>query len=227
MRLTETQMQIRREIVIKNAVSLFCQKGIVKTKLTEIASRSHVSENTIYRYFGNKESLVTEAFLDMWDSIMTGVEQTVESTPEYFNLTGLDQIAVWLRGFQRLYQVDQEFVIFSYEAKLYLLRHKVKLEAYQQDIMMHAIRKPCLAALEKGKADGTITAAQDSVDLFYTIWGAIRGYVVKIVLYDNLYGDTNPWRDLYHTLEIGILCALSSGWHLPYLSGNGPPLNLT
>lgn len=215
MRLTEEDMQKRRENMIKTAFRLFCDQGIENTSMLEIAKKANVAENTLYRYFLNKETLVLEAFIRLWDTIMQNVEQIVESIPNYNRLTGYDQIRAWIDGFCHLYQTDREFVLFSYEAKLYLLRHHIKLDRVQQDTLMHSFRGPCLSALDRGKADGSIPTEEDSEDLFYAIWGAIRGYVVKIVIYDELYGEDSPWECRYKTMERGILSALSSGWNPP------------
>lgn len=214
MRLTEEDMQRRREVIIHNAFRMFCERGIDAVRLSEIAKKSRVSENTIYRYFENKETLVREAFIKLWGTIMSGVEENVENTLNYTQLSGLEQMRAWIEGFRHIYLFDKDFVLFSYEAKLYLLRHQVRLDKYQQDILMRTIRGPCLAALDKGKGDGSIPAIADSEDLFYAIWGAIRGYVAKIVIYDQLYGEDSPWESRYNTMEQGILCALSAGWKL-------------
>lgn len=213
MRLTEEEMDARREAIIQNAFQMFCERGIEAVSLIEITKAARVSENTVYRYFGSKENLVLEAFIKLWDNIMSGVERRVESVPNYFELSGYEQIRTWIGEFRQLYQVDKDFVLFSYEAKLYLLRHKVRLDHFQQDVLMHSIREPCLAALEKGKRDGTIPTQENSEDLFYAIWGSIRGYVVKVVVYHQLYGEDSPWESRYQTMADGILSALSNGWH--------------
>lgn len=212
MRLTEEDMQQRREKIIRNAFLLFSERGIEGVKLSEIAKKSHVSENTIYRYFGNKESLVQEAFIELWEHIMTSVEKNVENTTNYSELSGFEQICVWIEGFKQLYREDKEFVLFSYEAKLYLLRHHITIDQSQQDLLMHNIHDPCMAALDKGKQDGSIPVKEDSEDLFFAIWGAIRGYIVKIVIYGELYGEDSPWESRYEVVKQGILSALRSGW---------------
>lgn len=221
MRITEEDMRKRRELIIYNAFQMFSERGIEVVRIAEIAKKSCVSENTIYRYFENKENLVREAFIMLWSNIMNGVEKNVENTLDYSQLTGFGQIRAWIEGFRQLYMFDKAFVLFSYEAKLYLLRHKVKLDKYQQDILMRSIRGPCLSALNRGKMDGSVPAEIDSEDLFYAIWGTIRGYVAKIVIYDGLYGEDSPWESRYQTVEDGVLCALSNGWRVPE-EGLGP-----
>lgn len=215
MRLKEESIKSRKERIIQVSFQLFCEEGIESVKLSEIARKSEVGETTVYRYFGNKENLVLEAFLVLWDTMMSNVDKIVEGTPNYDQLTGYEQIRIWLEGFRYLYEKDGDFVLFSYEAKLYLLRHNIKLDKFSQQMLMHAIQSPCIAALEKGKKDRTIPTEESSEDLFYVIWGTVRGYVTKIVIYDSLYETGNPWKSRYHILEKGILNALSAGWGPP------------
>ena len=215
MRLTEEDMKKRRETIIHTAFQLFCDHGIESVPISEIAKQARVSENTICRSFGNEEKLVLDAFVMLWDTIMHNVEQIVQGVPNYAAMTGYGQIRVWIEGFRQLYQTDKAFVLFSYEAKLYLMRHNIRLNRFQQDTLMQSFRGPCLAALDKGKGDGSIPVSESSEDLFYAIWGCIRGYIVKIVIYANLYGEDSPWESRYPVLERGILSALSAGWNPP------------
>lgn len=212
MRLKEEAMQARREAMIQTAFQLFCERGIEAVSMREIAKKAHVADNTIYRYFDNKETLVLETFVKLWNNIMQRVDRSAEGVPNYNELSGYEQIQIWLDAFRCLYETNQDFIIFSYEAKLYLLRHNVRLDNPQQDNLMHSFRGSCIAALDKGKADGSIPVNEDSTDLFYALWGAIRGYIVKIVIYERLFGKDSPWEARYDTLKQGMLSALRSGW---------------
>lgn len=215
MRINEEDMQKRREMIIQTAFHLFCEYGIESVSMAKIAKKAQVGENTIYRYFETKGKLVLAAFVKLWDTIMHNVESIVENVPNYDALTGYEQMRIWIRGFQHLYKVDKEFVLFSYEAKLYLLRQNIKVDKFQQDMLMHTILDPCLKALNKGKEDGSIPVKENSEDLFYAIWGSIRGYIVKIVIYGELYGEDSPWEKRYEMMEKGILSALHFGWNAP------------
>lgn len=211
MRITEEERQERREMMIQTAFRLFCNYGIESVSMSEIAKKAQVGENTLYRYFNTKGKLVLAAFVKLWDTIMHNVESVVENVPDYDDLTGYEQMRIWIRGFQHLHKEDKEFVLFSYEAKLYLLRQNIKMDISVQDILMHTVRDSCLKALNKGKEDGSIPVKENSEDLFYAIWG----YIVKIVIYGELYGEDSPWEKRYEMMEKGILSALHSGWNAP------------
>lgn len=215
MRKTEEEMQERREMMIQTAFRLFCDYGIENVSMSEIARKAQVGENTLYRYFDTKGKLVQAAFVKLWDIIMHNMESIVQSTPDYELLTGYEQMRIWIRGFRHLFMADMEFLLFSYEAKLYLLRQKVKTDKFQQDILMHTVRDSCLKALNKGKEDGSIPVTDSSEDLFYAIWDSIRGFIVRVVFYEEPGGEDSPWEKRYEMMEKGILSALHSGWNAP------------
>lgn len=208
MRLTQSELYERQETIIHNAFTLFCKYGIEAVTLTEISKQSNVGRSAIFRYFESKDNLVLEAFIELWDTIMDDVKASVESVQGYPDLSGYEQIRLWIEHFRILDTEHDDFLLFSYEAKMYFLRRGMTLNKVQQDAMMHAIREPCIAALDKGKADGSITVKDSSEDLFYAVWGSIRGYLVKIVIYGRLYGTDSPWESRYHTLEHAILRSL-------------------
>lgn len=214
MKITEQEKQRRKERIIQIAFQLFCEKGIEKVTLVDIAKKARVGETTIYRYFTNKPQLVLQTISVLWKEIGISLEEKAEATENYKTMTGFEQLKVRLEGCKKLYLENADYVLFSYETKLYLQRNQIQLTQQQYDGLMYEIKKPCIAALDKGKADGSIPTIEDSEDLFYAIWGAIRGYVVKIVIYEALCRDGSPWEKRYDILEEGLLCALKSGWKL-------------
>ena len=212
MRLTEEDMKQRRDFIIENAYLSFSTKGIQMVNIRKIAEDSKVSENTIYRYFDNKEKLVLETLVYVWNGIMTEIETEVNATKDYLSKSGFEQIQIWIQQLKELYKQKKEFVLFSFEAKIYLLRHKEKLDAQHRNVMLERVHYGLLAAIDKGKADGSITIQRDSEDIFYAIWGTLRGYIAKIVIYGELEDEDSPWEKRYDVVETGILCALENGW---------------
>lgn len=215
MKITEEELKRRKDRIINTAFCLFCQRGIEQVSLADIAKQAKVGNSAIYRYFTNKPQLVLATLSVLWRSIGLQLERQAENTKNYDQMTGWEQCFVQLEGYRRLYVENADYVLFSYESKLYLQRNGVSLSKHQYDHLMEEIRDPCIAALDKGKADGSIPATQSSEDLFYAIWGAVRGYIVKIVVYEALCRDENPWEGRYNILEDGILSALGAGWLQP------------
>ena len=212
MRLTEEDMKQRRNFIIENAYLLFSAKGIQTVNIREIAKASKVSENTIYRYFDNKEKLVLETLVYIWNHIMTEIEAEVIATDGYLSKNGFEQLKVWIQQLKKLYVQKKEFVLFSFEAKIHLLRHQEKLDAQHQNVMLARVHHGLIVAIDKGKTDGSIPTKENSEDIFYAIWGTLRGYIAKIVIYGELEDEDSPWEKRYDVVETGILCALKNGW---------------
>lgn len=60
----------KKKSIIEAATGLFSEQGFKKTSISEIAAKAHVSQVSIYNYFGSKEALVKEcAFYILRDNI--------------------------------------------------------------------------------------------------------------------------------------------------------------
>lgn len=215
MKITEEEQQQRKQRIIETAFRLFRKEGIEHVPLSDIAKASGVGNTTIFRYFSNKPQLVFMTLCHLWEQIGKGIADAVDQTPDYGSMTGYQQFRVWLECWRQLYLQSADFVLFSYESKLYLVRNNIQITQEQYNHLMKGIKFRCIGALEKGKADGSIPVERDSEDLFYAIWGAIRGYIVKIVVYRLLCEDGGPWESRYDDLEEGILSSLNAGWTTP------------
>lgn len=215
MKITEKEKEIRKTRILYAAFKLFCQQGIEQVTLADIAKEAKVGNTSVYRYFKNKPLLVKETLSVLWKELSIRLEENATSTKDYDNMTGCEQLKVQMDVCRSLYLDNSEYVLFSYETKLYLARNNIKLTRLQYDNLMFEIKTPCMEAIEKGKADGSIPSTVDSEDLFFAIWGAIRSYIMKIVVYNELCYDGGPWKERYHVLEKGLLSALAAGWHMP------------
>lgn len=204
MKITYEEMQERRERIIWSAYHLFCKRGIENVTLLEIAKEANVGESTVYRYFENKANLVQEIFSGMWDHIIGYEIPKVEKSKEYQAMSGYGQVERWLDFFHEFYISNQELILFFYEVRLYLMRHKTEVGWYQQETLTELIRRPCFYALEKGEADGSIKSFQDKEELFYAIWSTMWGCVA-------LYGRDDFFEKRFRLMKAGILNSLGAG----------------
>lgn len=212
MKITSQEKEQRKERIVQTAFQLFCEKGIEQVSLSDIAKQSKVGEASIYRYFKNKAQLVFYTLNFLWKEISITLEEGLEEIENFDSLNGYEQFRSRLRCYKKLYTDHTDYVLFSYEAKLYLQRNHIQLKREEYDNMILEMKERCVAALNKGILDGSIPIELDTEDLFYAIWGAVRGYIVKIVVYDTLFEEGGPWTKRYDVMEQGILCALKSGW---------------
>ena len=52
----------KKELILKKAFDLFCEKGYMETKIIDIADAAGIGKGTVYEYFGSKEDLFLEIF---------------------------------------------------------------------------------------------------------------------------------------------------------------------
>lgn len=64
-----------REKLIKAAIKLFEEKGYVGTTTTAVATSAGVAEVTLFRYFGNKETLFKESLKEIRQEVPTGLHE--------------------------------------------------------------------------------------------------------------------------------------------------------
>ncbi|WKY43901.1 TetR/AcrR family transcriptional regulator [Eubacteriaceae bacterium ES2] len=75
----------KKEAIVQAAIALFSEYGVSAVNMKEIASRAHVSQASIYNYFGSKEKVVSEcAQIIMSDNFKTArdILKTDLSFPE-------------------------------------------------------------------------------------------------------------------------------------------------
>lgn len=204
MKITYEEMQARRDRIVLSAFHSFCERGIENVTLFEIAKAAGVGESTIYRYFENKTSLVIEILTRRWNIVVALEAPVVERISKDPILTGYEKIAVWLDLLMQIHQKNPELISFSNEAGLYLQRHETKYDWDRQKMMKKLIRGPCLAALEKGKEDGSIEVQEKNEKFFYAIWSAVWGCAA-------LYGGKPYFEKCFQAVKTGILRALHSG----------------
>ena len=78
-----------------------------------------------------------------------------------------------------------------------MLRHGAYLTKTEYIDEIKPIQKMYFQALQKGMEDGSIAVRGDIEEIYYAIWGLIRGYIVKIVIYDSMYQGENMWRNSF------------------------------
>lgn len=192
MKITEAEMLQRRDRIIFSAFRLFCQRGIERVSVEDIAKRARVSEKSVYRYFNTKPGLVLEVTHTLWKRIACELRSTVEQ--DFSCMSGVQQLETLLHAFRCLFEKHADDILFSYEYKLYFIRRSTKVQQKAIDDVLAPVKLLYLRALQKGQNDGTITCSFSPEELYTAIWGFMRGYVLKIVLYDRMYEGENFWK---------------------------------
>ena len=79
----EKRSNQKRNDIIKAAQALFAQKGISATSVTDIASKANTSRVTLFKYFGDKDTLAKEAIKPLIEALVQEYKDIVSSDRPY------------------------------------------------------------------------------------------------------------------------------------------------
>lgn len=74
------QAQATRRVIVRAALELFSEQGFSETSIRAVAERANVSEQTIYKGFGDKVGLLYDAALDYIETGGGGAEAALLAT---------------------------------------------------------------------------------------------------------------------------------------------------
>lgn len=117
----------KRNAIALSCINLFCQKGIQKTSIEEIAKNACVAKGTIYLYFKNKDEII----FAIWDILTQQHEESVnarikpqmsskEKILNYFNFIDFEKkydkekLLVFYQNFVSSMLIDETKLYTSY-----------------------------------------------------------------------------------------------------------------
>jgi AcrR family transcriptional regulator len=65
--------------ILQVAMQVFAKKGVVKTKMIDIATAAGIGKGTIYEYFSSKEDIFSEAYTTVFQSMEKSLIEAVNS----------------------------------------------------------------------------------------------------------------------------------------------------
>lgn len=209
MRISEQELEERKKRLIHAAYELFCEQGIAAVSLAQISKKAAISLGAIYHYYPSKAVLVQRTQNILWNEL---AEQVLsESRKQLAQATsGLEELSILLRNFQKLYERNSNYLVFACEYRLYLMRNKIVLPQKAYLELIAPVYKAFIAALERGRLDQSISNEQTEENQFFAIWGMLWGFVEQLVLMDNIYGTDNPYNSRFSLVIESMIAGLKS-----------------
>jgi len=65
--------------ILQVAMKVFARKGVVKTKMIDIATEAAVGKGTIYEYFRSKDEIFISAFTYFFETMLAEVNQVIDT----------------------------------------------------------------------------------------------------------------------------------------------------
>lgn len=197
----------RIERAVSVCAELFLERGIENVKMTDIAEQSGVGVATLYRYFGTKTAIASEAMTFLWNDLRSLFSGIFESEP-FISQTGLKQISDLLKMFVVLFTAHKDFMRLLGEFDTFVLRENVppeELKKYESSIIdFYPVVE---SAYRKGVADGTMREIKEFRLFYMTYAHALTELCKKFIEGEILPSD--DFSNAENELELLIECAVN------------------
>ena len=111
LQLRENEREVRKNLIINAAVSLFAQRPFNQVSMRDIAAQAGVSPASIYRYFSDRDELFVEAFFregqDISDNLFNQLRENMDAPIEKIAVVFVD----YLLDHENFFQMMAHFMI--------------------------------------------------------------------------------------------------------------------
>ena len=152
---------LKRDYIIDSAKKLFLAKSIGEITIKDISAVSGIGEATIYRYFSNKENLVTAVSLSLQQDIL---KVQFEDT----NSSGLDNIQNFFNLFRNIFVEHREYVKFIAEFDIVYLNTIENKENKQYSLSLDVFYDLFIKFYNQGLEDKSVKEVKDIKLYYYT-----------------------------------------------------------
>jgi AcrR family transcriptional regulator len=160
----ERRTREKRNAIVKVAQELFAEKGITAVSVTDIVEKANVSRVTLFKYFGDKETLAKEAMFS-WIELLVREYETILSSTKPFHKKLLELLSTRLAGRER---IGERFIHSTAWDDPELLRLIKEMTA------THAL-PIIIQFMEEGKRSGEIDGSLDNEAIlaYFSAFGPI------------------------------------------------------
>ncbi len=187
----EEQREKNIWLVTEKALDCFLENGIEKTKISDIAQLSGLTERSVFRYFETKADLVLAASLLYWNRVLERIDRMSHENSDG-STTGLEDAEKILICYSKLYRLDPQGMRFTLDAELTLHSagrlHEIRNQPPEP---YETSNGPMAKAIRKGLADGSISPEVDVKEIYYNSYDAILGIMQRLSI-----GGTPSAREL-------------------------------
>jgi len=163
-----------RKKILAAALRVFSEQGYGKVSLRKIAARIDYSPTTIYRFFRNKEELLTTIAVETFKDLSAKVEKVQAkggAHPLVLLKTLVGEYIVFCAERPDMFRLFSDLASFEMEdGIMYERLGPIRQRVYQS--WFQAIRR----AIESGHLE-----VKDDARVFLYVWDAVNGYIDHLV----------------------------------------------
>lgn len=149
-------VEARRLQIVRASVDLFVEKGFHKTTTREIAKASGLGIGTLYEYVQSKEDVLYLVCAYIHSEVEKRLAEVQTSS-----LNGRDLLLMSIKRFFACVDELQDYVLLIYQETKSLPADTMRLVLQQEEAITHLFEE----ILERGRADGSVSIAEQNVKL--------------------------------------------------------------
>ena len=181
--------------VVKKALEMFTENGIVNTKVNDIAIACNLTERSLFRYFKTKSDLVIASCIMFWRNLYQESFKAYDSLDK--NIDIFEKIFNILKAYSHQFFENKKSLIFVQESEAFLFRNQKVLTTEERPISnIKETNAPLSLLLQEAIEDKKIFV-EDVNELYQMIFCSLLGYMQKLAcdIYDsNLSKETQLKR---------------------------------
>ncbi|MFC1871075.1 TetR/AcrR family transcriptional regulator [Chloroflexota bacterium] len=176
------------------ALDLFSAYGFKKTSISDIAEKAGVSKVTIYKYFGDKDSLVLDIVKSLFTAMMERYRSIIEEDLAFQDK--LQQIILDKAEWGRYYKGDFLKTVISNDPEI---------RQYVDTMYKEEINPLLLNFFEEGKRQGYVCSnlSQEAILLFSVILR--EGLITRLDISSDTDQNVKLLSDIIHLYLYGVL----------------------
>ena len=165
--------------ILHAAMQVFAQKGVVKTKIIDIATTAGVGKGTIYEYFRSKEEIFTSAYTYFFQTMESMVQEALSKEDDPLKQLELI-LTISLEAFMH---IGEEFADIMMEFWAEGIRNKNQdiLDAINLKEVYSNYRKMIQQILKKGIEKG-VFKPMDTKSTASILIGALDGIMLQWIM---------------------------------------------
>ncbi|HWP95508.1 MAG TPA: TetR/AcrR family transcriptional regulator [Syntrophomonadaceae bacterium] len=141
----ELRKNKKMESILRATIELFCQRGLKAVSIAEIAEKAHVSQVSIYNYFGSKTKLARQAVFSLMD------EKTVE-----FEVLLHSELSFQEKFAQMVFEKTQTRDQYSEAFFQSDIWTDPQIQSYMEEFMQTRAVPLVLDLIEQGRKEGCV-----------------------------------------------------------------------
>jgi AcrR family transcriptional regulator len=173
----QREREERRQSIVAAAESLFTARGVAAVTMDEIAAHAELSKGALYLYFKSKDELYVAVCLQALDRLAAQYEQVARG-----DKTGLETLRALGRAYVRFARDNRDHfrLGMSWMLSDFAVAPDTRNYAEYRGIIQRLFGI-ALAAIDRGKRDGSIRADVDAPAFAVQMWGGTVGMVLLAI----------------------------------------------